>query len=290
MRKSSSRSRQRAILWRGVSLAAMAGASFATCAPAFAQSQAASADPERLDEVVVTALKGGSQVVARAPVAIQAFSEKVLAERGVRDGADLIQLIPGASQAQEIGAGYRIFSFRGSGAGGPVGDGMIGYYLDDTPFGVPNNQAAPPLQYFDIERVEVLRGPQGTLYGSGSMGGAIIYRTKNPSLTRMGYTAESELSGTNDAGDPNYRVAGAVSIPLIDDKLGLRISGGYDKRAGFADVYQGAPVGAPYKTDANGVVSKNLQAVLLWKPTDRATVRLRAWRFSTDQDYLNVLE
>jgi iron complex outermembrane receptor protein len=289
MRNLSSRSRQRAVLWRGVSLAALAGVSFATCAPAFAQSQDALADSERLDEVVVTALKGGSQVVARAPVAIQAFSEKVLGERGVRDGADLIQLIPGASQAQEIGAGYRIFSFRGSGAGGPVGDGMIGYYLDDTPFGVPNNQAAPPLQYFDIERVEVLRGPQGTLYGSGSMGGAIIYRTKNPSLTQTGFTAESELSGTNGAGDPNYRVAGAVSIPLIDDKLGLRISGGYDKRAGYADVYQGAPVGTPYKTDANGVVSKNLQAVLLWKPTDRATVRLRAWRFSTDQDYLNVM-
>lgn len=290
MRTSSSRSLQRSALWRGVSLAALAGVSFATCAPAFAQqSQAAASDPEKLDEVVVTALKGGSQVIARAPVAIQAFSEKVLAERGVRDGADLIQLIPGASQAQEIGAGYRIFSFRGSGAGGAVGDGMIGYYLDDTPFGVPNNQAAPPLQYFDIERVEVLRGPQGTLYGSGSMGGAIIYHTKNPNLHEMGFSGESELSGTRGAGDPNYRVAGAVSIPIIDDKLGLRISGGYDKRAGYADVYQGAPVGTPYKTDANGVVSKNLQAVLLWKPTDKATVRLRAWRFSTDQDYLNVM-
>jgi len=291
VRKTEFNTRSRSALWRGVSLAALAGAFIAAAGgPALAQqAQGDAATPEKLDEVVVTALKGGSQVIARAPVAIQAFSEKVLTERGVRDGADLIQMIPGASQAQEIGAGYRIFSFRGSGAGGPVGDGMIGYYLDDTPFGVPNNQAAPPLQYFDIERVEVLRGPQGTLYGSGSMGGAIIYRTKNPSLSRMGFTAESELSGTREAGDPNYRVAGAVSIPIIEDKLGLRVSGGYDKRAGYNDIYQGAPVGTPYKTDANGVIAKNLQAVLLWKPTDLTTVRLRAWRFSTDQDYLNVM-
>jgi outer membrane receptor protein involved in Fe transport len=120
------------------------------------------------NEIVVTALKSGEQQLDRVPLAIQAFSEGSLKSRGVRDASDLIQLIPGASQAQEIGAGYRIFSFRGSGAGGPIGDGMIGYYLDDTPFGIPNNQTAPPLQYFDIERVEVLRGPQGTLYGQGS--------------------------------------------------------------------------------------------------------------------------
>ncbi len=290
MSKLSSRTFWRAALWRGGSFAALLGASFATCTPALAQqSQGDRASAEALDEVVVTALKSGSQVAARAPVAIQAFSDRVLAQRGVRDGADLIELIPGASQAQEIGAGYRIFSFRGSGAGGPVGDGMIGYYLDDTPFGVPNNQAAPPLQYFDIDHVEVLRGPQGTLYGSGSMGGAIIYHTKNPSLNRVGFTGESELSGTKGAGDPNYRMAGAVSIPLINDKLGLRISGGYDKRAGYNDIYSGAPVGTPYKTDANGIISKNIQAVLLWEPTDRAKVRLRAWHFSTDQDYLNVM-
>ncbi|MFX5789341.1 Plug domain-containing protein, partial [Acinetobacter baumannii] len=92
--------------------------------------------------------KSGAVRLDKVPIAIQAFNGDTLKQRNVRDGADLIQLIPGASQAQEIGAGYRIFSFRGSGAGGPIGDGLIGYYLDDTPFGVPNNQAAPPVQYF----------------------------------------------------------------------------------------------------------------------------------------------
>ncbi len=241
------------------------------------------------DEIVVTALKTGAQQVGKVPVAIQAFSEKTLNDRDVRNGSDLIQMIPGASQAQEIGAGYRIFSFRGSGAGGPIGDGMIGYYLDDTPFGIPNNQSAPPLQYFDIERVEVLRGPQGTLYGQGSMGGTIIYRTKNPDLNNVTFEGDFELSTTNDAGELNYRAAGAVSAPIVTDKLGVRLSAAYDFLAGYNDIYAGAPVGEPIKKNANDVVSQNFQAVVLWHPVERATVRMRAWHFSTNEDYLNVM-
>ena len=280
----------RRMMVRTTSLAALVCGAALAGTPALAQTTAASQNtPSSVDDIVVTALKTGAQRLDRAPVAIQAFSEETLKDKGVRDGADLISLIPGASQAQEIGAGYRVFSFRGSGAGGPVGDGMVGYYLDDTPFGVPNFQAAPPVQYFDLERVEVLRGPQGTLYGSGSMGGTIIYRTRNPSLDHMTAQAETEVSTTANASDPNYRVAGAVSVPLIKDKLGLRLSGGYDYRQGFNDIYSGAPTGTPRVTDANTVVAKDMQAVLLWTPDDRTTVRLRAWKFSTDQDYLNVM-
>ncbi|MBL8550591.1 MAG: TonB-dependent receptor [Hyphomonadaceae bacterium] len=260
---------------------------FAASAPAQAQTQASDTAVE--GDIIVTASKTGAQALSRVPIAIQAFTAETLNAQGIRNGSDLIQAIPGASQAQEIGAGYRIFSFRGSGAGGPIGDGMVGYYLDDTPFGIPNNQSAPPLQYFDIERIEVLRGPQGTLYGQGSMGGTIIYHTRNPNLDHFTAAAETELSTTNNASDFNHRVAAGVSIPLIQDQLGIRISGGYDFRSGYNDIYSGAPVGAPRDTDANDVVGKDIQAVLLWKPNDRLTLRARAWRFSTDQDYLNVM-
>ncbi|WP_420140104.1 TonB-dependent receptor [Sphingomonas sp.] len=269
-----------------------------TASPAFAQDAAATATPapqnapaSAMDqgEIIVTALKSGAQRLDKVPVAIQAFSQETLNQRRVRDGADLIQLIPGASEAQEIGAGYRIFSFRGSGAGGPVGDGMVGYYLDDTPFGIPNNQSAPPVQYFDIDRVEVLRGPQGTLYGQGSMGGTIIYHTKNPSLDHFTYDADSELSNTRESGKLNWRVAGAVSAPLVTDHLGIRLSGGYDYRAGYNDIYAGAPTGTPTKKDANTVRAKDFQAIILWKPDDKLTIKAKAWLFSTDQNYLNVM-
>ena len=146
-----------------------------------------------------------------------------------------------------------------------------------------------PIEYFDLERIEVLRGPQGTLYGQGSMGGAIIYHTKNPSLSQFSFDGEAGTSKTAEAGDMNYKVAGAVSVPLITEKLGLRVSGGYDYRAGYADVYQAAPTGTPYKTDANDIRSSDVQAVLLWQPTDRLTLRMRAWQFQTNQDYLQVM-
>ncbi len=257
---------------------------------AWAQSAPGSTEaPGALQEVVVTATKEGSHPVQDVPMAIQVFTADSLVTKGVRDTLDLIQLIPGASEQSEIGAGYRIFSFRGSGAGGPVGDGMIGYYLDDTPFGVPNNQAAPPLRYFDLDRVEILRGPQGTLYGQGSMGGVIVYHTKNPDLNNFGVDSDVEIGKTNEAGGPNYSVAAGVSLPLVTGRLSLRLSGGYDYRAGYSDVYEGAPVGTPYKTDANDIRGTDAQAVLLWEPTDRLTIRTRAWQFSTDQDYLQVM-
>lgn len=277
-------------LWRallGASCAAMAAS------PALAQqndgAQQTPADDSGDGEIIVTALKSGATRLDRVPLAIQALSGETLKQRNVRDGADLIQLIPGASQAQEIGAGYRIFSFRGSGAGGPIGDGLIGYYLDDTPFGVPNNQAAPPVQYFDIDRIEVLRGPQGTLYGLGSSGGTIIYHTKNPDLEKVTSAGEAEISTTADTSTPNYRAAAAVSVPLVPGSLGLRISGGYDYRAGTADIYAGAPTGTPRERNANDVRAKDIQAVLLWQPDTLTTVRLRGWYFSTDQHYLNVM-
>jgi iron complex outermembrane recepter protein len=121
------------------------------------------------------------------------------------------------------------------------------------------------------------------------MGGAIIYRTKNPDLKKITVAGDFELSSTRDAGDPNYRAAGAVSVPIIPGVLGIRVSAGYDYRAGYNDIFQGAPTGTPFKKDANDVVAKDLQVVVLFKPTDRATLRLRAWKFSTDQDYLNVM-
>ena len=250
--------------------------------------QTAAASNEDMGEIVVTALKSGATKLDRVPIAIQAFSGATLKERNIRDGGDLISLIPGAAETQEIGAGYRIFSIRGSGAGGPIGDGLVGYYLDDTPFGVPNNQSAPPLQYFDIDRVEVLRGPQGTLYGQGSSAGTIIFHTKNPDLNKITEAGEAEISTTNDTHQINYRGAAAISVPIVPGSLALRVSGGYDYRAGYIDVYPGAPTGTPTKRGANDVIAKDLQAVLLWQPDALTTVRLRAWYFSTDQDYLSV--
>jgi len=274
---------------RAASALAFAIAAALASAAVRAQQPANGSTPDQVDEIVVTATKVGEQSLSDVPMAIQAFKGDALVTQGIRETKDLIELIPGASEQSEIGAGYKVFSFRGSGAGGPIGDGMIGYYLDDTPFGIPNFQAAPPIQYFDLEQVEVLRGPQGTLYGQGSMGGAIIYHTKNPDMQKFTLDSEIGSSKTEEAGDMNYRVSAAASMPLVADKLAMRLSGGYDYRAGYADVYQGDPVATPYKSDANNIRSSDFQAVILWQPTDRLTFRTRAWQFQSNQDYLQVM-
>jgi outer membrane receptor protein involved in Fe transport len=274
-------------------LTLVAAASLAIAAgPAHGQTATDSktASTPAIDEVVVTATKVGSQTVMETPLPIQAFSGDSLQNRGIHEAEDLISLIPGASAFGEISAGYKVYAIRGSGAGGPIGDGMVGYYLDDTPFGVPNFQAAPPVQYFDLDHIEVLRGPQGTLYGSGSMGGVIIYHTKNPDLEALKIDAQLGTSRTNDAGSVNYTAGSAISLPIVNDRLAVRLSANYDYQAGYEDVYSGpTPTGEPYKKNANDIRSSDLQAVVLWKPIDSLTMRTRAWAFRDNQDYLQVM-
>lgn len=253
-------------------------------APAAAPVSQADAEPAA-QTVYVTANKGQPQILVEAPMSIQAFSGKELAAKNVHKIDDLITAIPGASQSEQLGEFNRTYSIRGSGSGGGAGDAMLGYYVDDTPFITPNLQIAPPLRLMDIQQVEVLRGPYGTLYGQGAMGGTMIFRTKNPGLKTVTGEAETYVADVKGSSAPSYGAAAAISIPLIEGKLGLRISGGGDFRAGYADVYSGAAAGAPRATDANKMRKGDARAVLLWLPNADLRVRLQYMHFGGKQDY-----
>ena len=237
-------------------------------------------------DIVVTASRQGAQTLQQVPLAIQAFSGEQLLSRGIRETADLVNAIPGASQGEQVGSVIRTISIRGVGAAGGVGDSPIGYYIDNVPFSVPNFPLAPPLRFVDIDRVEVLRGPQGTLYGQGSAGGTIIYHTRDPNLVRIEAKGETSVGKMGDASDLNFGASAAISVPLIKDKLAIRVSGGYDKRAGYIDVYDTTPAaGAPRAKDANDISSRDIRAVLLFKPDDALTVRAQVAHFEPRQDY-----
>lgn len=242
-----------------------------------------------LEEIIVTATKRGEQKLVDVPLSIQAFSADTLKNKRLYELQDLVSAIPGASQMSAVSASAKVFSLRGSGAGGAVGDGLVGYYIDDTPFGIPNFQGSPPLRYFDLERIEVLRGPQGSLYGQGSMGGTIVYHTRDPDMNQFTVRGEVTGSWSNDAGDPNRGISGSISIPIIDDKLALGFSGGFDYRSGYADAYTGAAEGTPFVDDANDIKTSDYRAVLLWTPNERLTVRGQLWHFETDQDYIQAM-
>lgn len=236
-------------------------------------------------EIIVTASKQGGQTLLKAPLAIQAFSGESLKEKGVADIGNLVSAIPGASISQETAAGIRSYSIRGVGANGTNGETPIGYYLDETPFVVTNFGIAPPIRFLDIERVEVLRGPQGTLYGQGSAGGTMIFHTREPDLDSVQVVGEAAVSTTRDASGLNWDFSGAVSVPLIKDVLAVRASGGISRQQGYADVYYGANDGSPDETNANRQKMTDWRVAVLFKPASNVTLRGQVWQFRPEQRY-----
>lgn len=262
----------------------------ATSGLAWAQETTSDAKPPRttstdLDEIVVTAQKSGAQSLQEVPLAIQAFSGEDLKEKNISSIDDLVSAIPGAFEGQRQSAASRSYNLRGAGGSNANGDSPIGYYLDDVPFIVTNFGIAPPVRFIDLERVEVLRGPQGTLYGQGSSGGVFIFHTRDPDLHELKFIGEAELGSTDGAGSANYGVSGAASIPLIENRLAVRVSGGHSYNPGWADAYYGAYDGTPDKKGVNDVRNDDLRIAALFKPLDNLTFRGQYWRFQPRQDF-----
>jgi iron complex outermembrane recepter protein len=248
-------------------------------------SQAQSATTPELEEVVVSAQKTGTQALQSVPLAIQAFDGAELKSKNITTIGDLVSSVPGAFEGQRQSAASRSYNLRGAGGSNANGDSPIGYYLDDVPFIVTNFGIAPPVRFLDIDRVEVLRGPQGTLYGQGSSGGVFIFRTRDPSLTDFQFIGEAEMGSTRGADSKNYGLAGAASIPVIKDKLALRISGGHSYNPGWADAYFGPYDGTPDQKGVNGTKNDDVRVVALYRPVDNVSIRGQYWKFRPRQDF-----
>lgn len=236
-------------------------------------------------DIVVTAAKSGAQTLQKTPLAIQAFTGAELKARNIQNVGGLINSVPGASIGQESAAGIVSYNIRGVGAGGTNGDTPIGYYLDEVPFNIPNFGIAPPIRFIDIAQVDVLRGPQGTLYGQGSAGGTIIFHTRDPNLEKVETAAEVYGSSTRGASGLNWGASAAVSVPIVKDVLAIRLSGGYSKQHGYADAYFGAINGAPNEKDVNTQKNSDWRVAALFKPTEKLTIRGQVWQFRPRQRF-----
>jgi outer membrane receptor protein involved in Fe transport len=258
----------------------------ATAAAAVLQTgavQAQRASGSQVEEIVVTAQKARAQSLQEVPLAIQAFSGEELKEKNISTIQDLVSTIPGAYEGQRQSVASRSYNLRGAGGSNANGDSPIGYYLDDVPFIVTNFGIAPPIRFLDIERVEVLRGPHGTLYGQGSSGGVFIFRTRDPSLDEFKFIGETEVGSTRGADSVNYGVAAAVSVPLIEDRLAVRVSGGRSFNPGWADAYYGPFDGTPDKQGVNESENDDIRVAALFKPADNVSLRAQYWRFRPRQ-------
>jgi iron complex outermembrane receptor protein len=247
-----------------MSAALMGTAALAQTAPA--------AGSTGLEEVVVTATRQ-VDTVNRVALSIAAVTQQTLDAQGLKQSSDLVRTVPGLT-ATVSQPGLANFAIRGIVAS--VGAATTGVYLDDTSLtrrnnaGVNQNPGAAQPILFDLARVEVLKGPQGTLYGGSSEGGTIRFITPSPSLTTYSGAARAEVSDYTGGGAPSYEFGAAVGGPIVQDKLGFRLSG-IDRVSGgwvnFINPYTGQSIA----NNANTNKQWSVHGQLLWQMNDRAS-------------------
>jgi outer membrane receptor protein involved in Fe transport len=194
-----------------------------------------SAEEPLLGEVLVTASKRGETSVLDTPIAIQAITSQQLEAQGITQFSDYARSISGLS-FEDQGPGDKKIVLRGMQS---TGAATTGLYFDDLVITANNRQDGggrqPDLRLIDMERIEVLKGPQGTLYGAGSMSGTIRMITNKPNLTETSGAVHAGVGYTSDASDPNYDYDAMLNVPLIEGKLGMRVVGYQNSLAGFID-------------------------------------------------------
>jgi iron complex outermembrane recepter protein len=232
-----------------------------------------------LEEVTVTATRQ-VDTVNRVPLSIQAVTQDNLDRLGIKSSADLVRAVPGLSTVGNPGGAQQTFSIRGIVGG--TGAATTSIYLDDTNItkrsngGVAqNNGVIAPLLY-DLARVEVLKGPQGTLYGGSSEGGTVRYITPTPSLTDFTGSVRAEGSTMGSRSAISDEVAGAFGGPIVQDKLGFRASAIRRYTGGWVDVV--SPYnGRTLREDANSSTEWAARASLLWQISDGVSAQLSGY-------------
>jgi outer membrane receptor protein involved in Fe transport len=192
-------------------------------AEAAAPSAAPSDKGQTVAEVVVTAEKRTS-TVQNTPMSITAITGDQLKAEGIDSVMGVVDSTPGLS-VRTAGPGQTELEMRGLSSGGGSSP-TVGFYLDETPLSPPanslNGKVVIDPDLFDLNRVEVLRGPQGTLYGSGSMGGTVKLVSNQPNPTKYEGEVSAEVSDTEQGG-VNGGVNAMINIPLVEDKAALRL-------------------------------------------------------------------
>lgn len=229
--------------------------------------RAADSDDSSIAEIVVTAEKTRAPL-SKVPISISAISGATLQEQHITDYADLTRAAPNVSFSSGGGPGQSNIEIRGISS--QAGSATTGIYLDDVPINVLNiySTGATEPRFFDIDRVEVLRGPQGTIYGASSMGGTIHFVSNQPDLSKFSGEAHASAGATQHGGF-DYESDSVVNLPLADGTAALRLGALYDHDSGWIDR---APDGSVVARKINDVDTSVIRATLEWRPADGLTV------------------
>ncbi|MEJ8569247.1 TonB-dependent receptor [Elongatibacter sediminis] len=213
-----------------------------------------------IEEVLVTATKRGGQLIQDIPITIQAISGERLTEAGALDFNDYYRQIPGVS-VNDQGPGDKRYVIRGINS---TGSGTVGLYFDEIIVTGENLNTEggrqPDIKLFDMDRIEVLKGPQGTTFGSSSLSGTIRWIPNYPDLTGFSADAGATFSSTNHASGLSWTVDGMVNIPLVADRLALRIAATKVDEEGYID--------NRFRDGANNDDTEAVRAILALQATD----------------------
>ena len=288
----------------GSTLLLSAGIAIAPPAAAQAESKAP------LEEIIVTAQKR-NQVLAEVPMSITVLGGDQLERQRATDFQDLVSLVPGFSVTSPRPGVSRI-TLRGINTNGVAS--TVGVYVDDVPFGSSSGLANAAIvsgdfDTFDLARIEVLRGPQGTLYGASSLGGVLKYVTNAPSTEAFEARGQLSLESV-DGGDMGYAATGVVNFP-VSDTFAVRATGYYRYDDGFIDSIGNNPIpslgfddvgniildptvnvvqGTRVEDDINSVDRYGGRLSALFEPSDQFSVNLTAMIQNIDSDSSNIVD
>ena len=240
------------------------------CVLLFGWGNVSAQDSSTLEEIVVTATKRAT-VLQDTAYSVQALGADALRELVADDFIDFFSQITSLSQFGE-GPGNRRYSIRNVQS---IGEPQVGLYYDEIPIaGLPGDNldsgfAQMDLKLWDVERVEVLKGPQGTLYGQGSMGGTLRVISKRPDTEKFQVAAQTTLSDTRYGGF-NYGVNGMVNAPIIKDTLAVRAAIYHRDEEGYIDDVSATLLGVTqeHREDANYEETTGGRISVLFTPTE----------------------
>ena len=267
-----------------VPLAIVMGAGMAAAQGDAGKTQSPSASEiQRLEEVVVTATRR-TETIMDVPFSVNVLKESDIQRLNNFNLEDLSRNIAGLN-IQNLGPGQTVVNIRGVSSGQIVRDQpgvkeQVGVYLDDTPIAI--SLFTPDLDLYDVKRVETLRGPQGTLFGSGSIGGTVRYVTNKPQLGVKDVRTQFDLN-TIDSGSSGGHVKAAFNAPL-GDNAAVRVVGYGTRYGGFIDAL--GPTGE-IDDNINDGGRFGGRASVLWQPTSNVTITPRLVYQNIDMDGFN---
>jgi iron complex outermembrane receptor protein len=228
------------------------------------------AEPAVIEEVLVTAQKR-TENMQDVPASLSVLDDSKLSQLHAVRMVDYAAYIPGFNVSDGGTPGQTSITLRGI---APIGPGsVVGTYINDAPLGSSSNEAratsfALDLMPYDVERVEVLRGPQGTLYGAGAMGGLLKYVLRDPDTSALRMRAGADTSSISGADSLGWGARAEVNAPIVQDQLAVRASFFTQDTPGYID---NALTG---EHDENPVEQRGGRVALLWQPREDLSVQL----------------